>query len=157
MKSFIILLSLLATGCAHYPYQSGSDQLANVPTESHERKVAVLFEGDTPSDDYINIGVLEAWGGEFTSYNDLIRQLQQRAQEQGVDAIRILDKDYIEDTEEFATVETDVTSVLSGIGILYLKNADYLSPYLRVYYRFFDPKSLPLDEALVRVEKKVGT
>ncbi len=132
---YMTLLALLATGCARYPHQSLDYPLANIPIESHERKVAVLFATDPlPHRPYIKVGVLEAYGNQFTSYNDLIRRLQARGQEMGVDAVQILQKHYIEDTEEDVItdwVDTDITSKLSGLGILYVDSATYLSQYVQ--------------------------
>ena len=152
MKSYLILLSLLTVGCARYPQSSLPRPLANLPTEPHQREVAILFANDPPpSESYIKIGVLEAYGDQFTSYNDLIRNLQQQGQDLGVDAVQLLGKDYVEETEGVDAITTYVTTTLSGLGMLYLKNADYLSRYVQskeVY--FYNDTTGRYDELILR-------
>ena len=133
MKPCLLLLGLLATGCTRYlTHPTAYDRLVNLPTEPHKREVDILFSHDPPPNEpYIKVGVLEARGGEHTSYNELIREMQISAQELGVDAIQLLEKKYIADTEGTEVVDTYVTSTLAGLGLLYIKNATYLRRYVQ--------------------------
>jgi hypothetical protein len=99
--------------------------LVDFPLLPHTSEVQVYFPHDSlPDEEYLRVGVLEARGGEFTSYNQLIRQLQVQARERGVDAIQLMDKQ-VEASEYYGT------SILSGIGIKYVKNLEYLTHFVK--------------------------
>ena len=133
MKPYLLLLSVFAVGCMRYPSSPpGYDRLANLPTEPHHREVTILFPTDPlPSAPYLRVGMLEARGGQYTSYNELIRELQLQGQELGVDAVQLFDKQYIEETGGSEVIDTYVSSTLSGLGILYVENAAYLRQYVQ--------------------------
>jgi len=119
-------LSITLVGCTvgYLPNYYDQDMLVDFPLLPHDAEVPIYFSQDTlPDEEYIRVGVLEARGGEFASYNTLIRKLQAQAQERGVDAIQLMDKQ-VEASEYYGT------SILSGIGIKYVKNLDYLSDFV---------------------------
>lgn len=123
----LFLLGAVLAGCTvgYPPIYYDQDLLVEFPLLPHTSEVPVYFPQDTlPNKEYVRVGVLETRGGEFTSYNELIRRLQFQAQERGVDAIQLLDKQ-IEATEYYEV------STLSGIGIKYLDNLGYLRDFIR--------------------------
>lgn len=145
MKPILLLLalSLLFTGCLRYPATYPTyDRLVNLPTEAHEREVSMLFASDPlPSEPYVRLGMVEVHGSGFTSYNELIRSLQAKAQKLGADAVQLSDKKYTEDTYGSGeAIYTDTRSNLAGLGILYLKNATYLDRYVEaeLFYPYND-------------------
>ena len=139
----LLALGLLFSGCMRYPTTHPTyDRLVNLPTEPHEREVAVLFPSDPlPAEPYVKLGMVEVHGGGFTSYNELIRVLQAQAQTLGVDAVLLSDKKYTEDTYgDWEVTHTDIYSNLAGLGLLYLPNAEYLKRYVEaeVIYLYRD-------------------
>ncbi|MEM8968094.1 MAG: hypothetical protein AAGE93_16870 [Bacteroidota bacterium] len=123
----LFLLGIALVGCTvgYPPNFYDQDMLVDFPLLPHTEDVPVYFPHDTlPDEEYLRVGVLEARGGEFTSYNELIRRLQFQAQERGVDAIQLMNKE-VEADEYYGT------SILSGIGIKYIKSLDYLNDFVR--------------------------
>ena len=128
MRNFFPLLSVfLLSGCTigYQLYDGPSTMLVDFPLPPHDHEVPIYFPVDTlPDEEYIRIGVLEAWGYAYTSYNELIHHLQEEGRHYGVDAIQIIDKQ---------TTETEYSSstVLAGLGLKSLKNMDYLDQYVK--------------------------
>ena len=92
MKTLLaILITLLGAGCMHrYRLTPTSDTLVDIPIPPHDREVAIIFPGEPmPSEKYLKIGVVEARGGQYTSYNTLIKLLQTEAQASGIDAVQL--------------------------------------------------------------------
>ncbi|MEM9673765.1 MAG: hypothetical protein ACFB15_29370 [Cyclobacteriaceae bacterium] len=133
----LLFLGIVLTGCyvGYTPSYYDQDMLVDFPLLPHTAEVSVYFPQDTlPDEEYIRVGVLEVRGDEFTSYNTLIRKLQVQAQKRGVDAIQLMGKQtYLEEGYE----ESYVLSELSGIGIKYVKNIDYLSEFIKSQEIYF--------------------
>ncbi|WKN46233.1 hypothetical protein [Tunicatimonas pelagia] len=129
---FWFLLSTVLTSCTvgYFPDRNSQNMLVDFPLLPHSEEIGTYLPGDSlPAEAYIRVGVLEVRGGEFTTYNELIRRMQRRAQEQGVDAIQILDKQHYID--ECDGCWDEVTTILSAVGLKFTKNLDYLSEYLK--------------------------
>jgi len=127
-----LLLCIAFTSCTvgYLPDRNNQEMLVDFPLQPHTEEVTVYFPNDLlPAEAHIRVGVLEVRGGELTSYNELIRRMQVRAQQQGVDAIRILDRQHY--TEECEWCLDEVTTVLSAVGLKFTKNLNYLSEYIK--------------------------
>ena len=157
MKAFLLITVtlILCSGCMRSYYSvPAHDTLIDIPIPPHDREVAIIFPGESmPSEEYLKIGVVEVRGGEYTSYNTLIKLLQTEAQAVGVDAVQLFGKQQYgkvesdetfleslseaisgeEEVDEYATI---ITTTLSGLGIRYLKNMDYLSQYVKAHHLY---------------------
>ncbi len=148
---FIVSLScLLMTSCMYSYYIQPEYRLSQLPTIP-TKEVEVIFPSeDIPDKNYFKLGVLEASGGESSSYNDLVQSLKAKAQQQGADAVLIVDKSQDIKLVSDATVLNAVANVvtrnknndeptystkikrnLAGVGIKYAKNINYLDRYAK--------------------------
>ncbi len=114
----------------YLPDRTSRDLLVDFPLLPHSDEVTVYFPDDSlPAEAHVRVGVLEVRGGEFTTYNELLRRMRVQAQERGVDAIRILNRQHYTDKCEWCW--DDVTTILSAVGLKFVKNLDYLSDYVK--------------------------
>ncbi len=139
--SSLFLLGITVVSCTvgYPPVAYDQDLLVDFPLLPHTEEVPVYFPQDTlPNKEYVRVGVLESYGGEFTSYNELIRRMQLQAQERGVDAVQLMNKE-VEATEYYGA------STLTGIGMKYLENLDYLSDFVKAQEIYLPSNSIASD------------
>ena len=135
MKSFtsFLLLTFLLSGCySRYPLYQYGDQttvpstLTQIPTPPVEQLPKVIFAGEKiPDEPYFKVDILEVSGYETKA---MMIDLQVLGKQRGVDAILIVANNTI--TESF-NEEIYTSQKLSGVGIKFLKNVDYLEDCIK--------------------------
>ena len=114
------LLASLFTNCYQQYYPTASSRLVDIPTPPlpKDQPVELYFTGEQPSDpNYLKIKLLEVGG--FQDYTSLANRLKAVAREEGLDAV-------------IAVVQQQNAAnanVLTGVGIKYRKNIDYLNNF----------------------------
>jgi hypothetical protein len=94
-------------------------RINNFPTPKHDYIVDVLFTGEEPDENsYIKTHFFEAHSYYGSSYAQLLEIIKRQAASANVDAVIILTPEAYEETR-----------LLTGVGIKYKANVDYLSDY----------------------------
>lgn len=134
--SFFFLIFLCCSACLQtYPVRDTppiGKRLSPIPTFAHNKEVTLFPPGSFPADsNYFKIVTLEVKGPNF--YEDLQKKMMAEGAKAGVDAVLLA---------EPKTIPTDASPYpemsLSGIGIKYHDQLDYLSNYLKakhIYHR----------------------
>ncbi|WP_026463307.1 hypothetical protein [Adhaeribacter aquaticus] len=136
-------LSLSLTGC--YNYYSETSQIGvlnDIPTVPHQNSVQVYFPGEYPEDqEYIKVKVLEVGGSN--EYPTLVDGLKKSAQQNGMDAVLIIDgaqfvegstyhnRRYHKTNSPAYYQNTWTTSSLAGVGIKFKKNLNYFDRFVQ--------------------------
>jgi hypothetical protein len=129
----LLIFCLLLSGCSIKRYPATDVYRINdFPTPKHEYIVDVLFTGEEPDEsNYIKTHFFEAHSYYGASYAQLLEIIKSQAASSNVDAVIILTPEAYEETR-----------LLTGLGIKYKSNVDYLSKYRivdQLYY--FDSDS----------------
>ncbi|WP_207433720.1 hypothetical protein [Sabulibacter ruber] len=179
--SFLVAVALLSTACmSGYQTLMPADRLSTIPTPVHGQEVEVFFPGERPKDTaYVKIAVLEHKVEGEVAYAQLVEQLKQKAQLQGMDALLLLgknqstklksDQGLLETLVEITSGEeirdnyySVTTHELSGVGIKYKRNLQYLPEYVQTkqVYALENGAEKPLATVLVDYQgsdKKITT
>jgi hypothetical protein len=149
IKPTFYLSFLLLSACTH-PYLRGTFPSGNTITKypippPHNRDVKVFFPREIIKDtDYVKITVIEIYDSPQTSYNELVNKLKKDAQNYGVDAVIILDKNeknfykyrsgYSNPFNGSTYYQSGYRTLyfypaLSALGFVYRKHLDYIKLY----------------------------
>lgn len=133
--SIVILASLFAFSACMTTYHTRVDpfRIKEFPTPRHNNEIKIYFPGEKPPDKdaYIQTHAFEALNYPGAPLSVQIRQITQQASDAGVDAVIIMSHG---DHNRFLPYGGMVReNVLTGLGIKFKENVDYLH-----MYRFVD-------------------
>lgn len=144
---YLLFISTLFFSCSNYFPYSGNHQpksITDIPLKQSVSSIECFFNNQTPAKPFYKVNIVEATGNANASYDELIICIKNKALQQGLDAVMILDKHQeigYENLNESITVKD--TSVnyyrqlatpyqkLSGIGIKYAENMNYLDTIVK--------------------------
>ena len=149
---FVSVFLAVALQACMQPYQlttfPNQGKLTPFPVPPpHEREVKIYFPGEAVRDtDYVKIMVLETSAYSGTSYDDLVKLMKAKARLHGLDAVILLEKEDKVTAAYHSGSSSKVGNnttyrpsyytyssypVLSGLGIVYRKNLNYVTRYLK--------------------------
>lgn len=116
----LLVFILLLSGCSMQRYPTTDVyRISDFPTPEQNYIVDVLFTGEEPDENsYIKTHFFEAHSYYGSSYAQLLEIIKRQAASANVDAVIILTPEAYEETR-----------LLTGVGIKYKANVDYLSDY----------------------------
>lgn len=86
----VLFIQILQSCLTYYPIPT--PRLVDLPTPPHSNKVDMFFASEVPKDEYVKVMILEVESGINESYTNLVKSMELKAQDEGIDAVLILDK-----------------------------------------------------------------
>lgn len=116
----LLVICFIMSGCSMQRYPATDVYRINdFPTPENDYIVDILFTGEEPDkSNYIKTHFFEAHSYYGSSYAQLLELIKSQAASSNVDAVIILTPEVYEETR-----------LLTGVGIKYKSNVDYLSSY----------------------------
>jgi hypothetical protein len=145
---YLPLFTVLLFSCSDYlPYSAvhQTKSITDIPLKQSSDNVDCFFNNQTPAKPFYKINIVEVTGAANASYDDLIISLKNKAKQEGLDAVMILDKQqeiayenlnqkiYLQDTttaEYYRQLATPYQK-LSAVGIKYAANINYLDTIVK--------------------------
>jgi hypothetical protein len=131
-----VIIAGMLTGC-YQDYYEFKGSITDVPIKQPVKNVELYFADDQPSDsEFIKISIIKVTGRKYETYDELVDKLRLKAASVGFDGvIKIQKGTTLETNTSFADIlsgsegEKYTANVLSGFGIKYIKNMDYITRY----------------------------
>ncbi|MGG9961486.1 hypothetical protein [Ferruginibacter sp. SUN106] len=147
-KIYLPFLTILFFSCSDYlPYSSArqTKSITDIPLKQSSENVDCFLNNQTPHKPFYKINIVEVTGTANASYDELIISLKNKAKQEGLDAVMILDKQqeiayenlnqkiYLEDTTTAKYYRQLATAYqkLSAVGIKYAANINYLDTIVK--------------------------
>lgn len=146
-KIYYLLFTVLLFSCSTYlPYTSANQvkSITDIPLKASTENIDCFFNNQIPAKPFYRVKITEVTGNANASYDELIISLKNRAKQEGLDGVLIVDKKQ-ENTYENLNKKITVrdTSVnyytqmanpyqkLTAIGIKYIENINYLDTIVK--------------------------
>jgi hypothetical protein len=153
-----LFIATLFFSCSNYlPYSSASQpkSITDIPLKPSGATIDCFFNNQTPAKPFYKVNVVEVTGAANVSYDDLLISLKNKAKQQGLDGVMILDKQqeigYENLNEKITVKDTSVSyyrqlavpyQKLSAVGIKYAENINYLDTIIKTTtFQFADSSS----------------
>jgi hypothetical protein len=143
-----LFITLLFFSCSYYlPYSGGGQikSITDIPLKKSVTSIDCFFNNQTPNKPFYKVKITEVAGSANASYDELIISLKNKALQEGLDGVIILDKQqeiaYENLNEKISVRDTTVDyyrqlakpyQKLSAIGIKYAANINYLDTIVKV-------------------------
>ncbi|GAB2835398.1 hypothetical protein [Ferruginibacter profundus] len=145
---YLPFLSILFFSCSDYlPYSSArqTKSITDIPLKQSSENVDCFLNNQTPAKPFYKINIVEVTGTANASYDELIISLKNKAKQEGLDGVMILDKQqeiayenlnqkiYLKDTTSATYYRQLATPYqkLSAVGIKYAANINYLDTIVK--------------------------
>jgi hypothetical protein len=144
---YLPLLAVLFFSCSDYlPYSAvhQTKSITDIPLKQSSENIDCFINNQTPAKPFYKINIVEVTGAANASYDDLIISLKNKAKQQGLDAVMILDKQqeiaYENLNQKINVKDTTVNyyqqlatpyQKLSAVGIKYAANINYLDTIVK--------------------------
>ena len=144
---YLLFFAALFFSCSNYlPYSSANQtkSITNIPLKKSVDNVDCFFNNQAPAKPFYKVNIVEVTSGTTASYDELIMLLKNKAKQNGLDAVMILNKQqeiaYENLTEKISIKDTSVNyyrqlatpyQKLSAIGIKYIENITYLDTIVK--------------------------
>ena len=145
--TLITSLMMLFSACSTTSYYNLPARYTDIPTPSHNYNVELLLQSELANcPPYIKVGIVEVYASGVPTQADAMEALKNRAQEMGADAVVPLNnQEYQRERFSLAAALVDgllnnpptdhtyieTNSVISGLGIKYIDNINYLDNYVQ--------------------------
>ncbi len=144
---YLLFITMMFFSCSNYlPYLAGNQtkSITDIPLKQSVNNIDCFFNNQTPAKPFYKVNIVEVTGAANASYDELIICLKNKALQQGLDAVMILDKQqeiaYENLNENIIVKDTSVNyyrqlatpyQKLSGVGIKYAENVNYLDSIVK--------------------------
>ena len=142
-----LFITAVFFSCSNYFPYSGANQpksITDIPLKQTAGNIDCFFNNQVPAKPFYKVNIVEVTGAANVSYNDLIFSLKNKAWQQGLDGVMILDKQQeigYENLNEKITVKDTTVDYyrqlatpyqkLSAVGIKYAENINYLDTIVK--------------------------
>ena len=142
-----LLISVFLFSCAAYLPYTGTNQIksiTDIPLKTTAENIDCFFNNQVPPKPFYEVKITEVTGTADASYDELIFSLKNKAKQEGLDGIFILNKQQetrYENLNERITVRDTAVNYytqlakpyqkLSAIGIKYVENINYLDTIVK--------------------------
>ncbi len=115
--------------------RQGDHTLTDVPLVAHSRKIQVFFNDEKPQQAYYKVKVIDITGTATTTCNQMLASLQQKAQSEGLDALKILAVQkspvYLNSGVAVSGSAISNAQTLYAVGLKYPANMSYVDTIIK--------------------------
>lgn len=140
MNKYFYLLSFcfLFSSCSSYTLYHGTEQkktITDIPLYGSTDSVDVFFAADAPSAPYYKVQMIEAVDSvSYTTYDQLLVKLKEKAKAAGLDGVIIMDKQQNLHFDNDIYIVRQIASTyqqLSAVGIKYVNRINYMNSFVK--------------------------
>ncbi len=144
---YYLLFTALLSSCSTYlPYLSVNQvkSITDIPLKASTENIDCFFNNQIPTKSFYRVKITEVTGNASASYDELIISLKNKAKQEGLDGVMIVDKkqeNAYENLNKKITVRDTSVSYytqmatpyqkLTAIGIKYVENINYLDTIIK--------------------------
>ncbi|MBI1780275.1 MAG: hypothetical protein HYR66_02755 [Sphingobacteriales bacterium] len=162
---FVTVLFISCNNYYTYNEFQHKPSITDIPLKQVTGKMDLYFNNERPVQPFYKIKIVEVMGRPYTSYNEMLALLKQKALEEGMDGIIYLDSKQetgYSDVSETVYLKDTTTSInrqvanpyqrMTGIGLKYVSTINYLDTIVKKSTVKLYGNNIPNDSFSIRFD-----